>query len=222
MPLSINSGGTWRTALNLFVNNNGTWRQIRNAFVNDGGTWRQAYGLARNLAGSQSAAGCYAGQGGFSVDVFTFNSVNAVYLTMGTWPTDPPNCQTCDWTWLNRAGMGNNGLSNNNTSNIFRTANNVRPYWTMLWTLNIDAIPIGNTVETRAPNWPYTIVSYTYRVTKNSNNSISIVPYPNAWSTGDTGTSISVNSWWRNVVLLGGGNPDESGNLGSINYSWTL
>lgn len=148
--------------------------------------------------GTQSAAGCYSAQGGFSVDIV--NSVTT--LTMGVWPTDPPNCQTCSWQWLQIAGKGANGLSNTTSSNIYRAATNTRPYWSYTQTLNLDAIPVGTTVYTRVENWPYTLVSYTYAVTKTASNSISIVPYPSAWGTGDTGTSISVSNWWNNVNAI--------------------
>lgn len=167
------------------------------------------------LTGVQSLAGCYSAQGGFSVDYFEGRTI----LTMGAWPTDPPNCQTCDWRWLQFGGRGGSGLSDSSSSNNFRRNNNVRPYWTNQWELDLDSIAVGQTVYTRSPNWPYTNVSYTYAVTKTSARSIRIVPYPSSWGTGDTGTSISVYYWWRNVVLLGGGNPDE-GVLGNINLSW--
>lgn len=170
----------------------------------------------RTLTGVQSAAGCYSAQGGFAVDF----SSGSITLTMGVWPTDPPNCQTCSWQWLQFNGRGANNLANDSTSNIFRSSNNVRPYWTQVWTLNISNIGVGSSQTTRAPNWPMTLVSYTYNVTRTGTNSISIVPYPNSWGTGDAGTSISVSNWWRNVVFLGGGDPD-TGVLGSINLSWS-
>lgn len=173
----------------------------------------------RTLTGVQSAAGCYSGQGGFSVDIIN----DVVTLTMGVWPTDPPNCQTCSWQWLQFNGRGANNLANDSTSNIYRTTNNTRPYWTKVWTLNISAMSIGATVYTQSPYWPYTLVSYTYAVTRTGTNSIGIVPYPNSWGTGDSGTSISVNSWWENVVLLGGGTLPSKGVptvLGQINLSW--
>lgn len=172
------------------------------------------------LTGTQSNASCYSAQGGFSVDTYTVGGVASTYLTMGVWPTDPPNCQTCDWHWLIAGGTGVSGLSNDSSSNIYRANNNIRPYWSYVWQVNISNMNIGQTVYTQAPNWPYTLVSYTYAVTRTGAKSISIVPYPNAWGTGDTGTSISVNNWWRNVVYLGGGDPDY-GPLGSINLSWT-
>jgi hypothetical protein len=215
MTTYITDGGTNRTVTKISVKDGGTWQTVKKAYVKDGGTWQLVFGLNSTLTGVQSASGCYSGQGGFSVDFI--NGVTT--LTMGAWPTDPPNCQTCDWTWLQLNGAGANGLSNNSSSNNYRRSNNIRPYWTMSTTLDIDAMSIGSTLYPRINTFPYNLVSYTYAVTKNSANSISIVPYPNAWGTGDTGTSISVNSWWRNVVSLGGGDPDNP-NLGSINLSW--
>ena len=161
----------------------------------------------KNFTGVQSSASCYSAQGGFSVDR---HSDGKLYLNMGVWPTDPPNCQTCDWHWL----------SNNFATNNTRKTNNTRPYWTQTWQICVTDMSVGSTVDTRAPNWPYTLVSYTYRVTRTGTNSVKIVPYPNSWGTGDTGTSISVGNWWNNVVTLGGGDPN-SGTLGSINLSWT-
>lgn len=175
----------------------------------------------RLLTGVQSTAGCYSAQGGFSVD-----SINGITtLTLGVWPSDPPNCQTCNWQWLQNGGRGANGLSNDSTSNIYRAANSIKPYWTNVWTVNLDALAVGSSTQTRAPNWPYTQVSYTYIINKLSPSCISIVPYTDAWYTGDTGTSISVANWWSNVVALGGG--DNSGSysptyLGQIILSWAI
>lgn len=171
-----------------------------------GKTWRL------NLAGVQSAASCYSAQGGFAVS--RYDTTGDVILTLGVWPTDPPNCQTCSWTWLLY------GASENSS----RASSNSRPYWTQTWNVNITSMSIGQTIYTRAPSWPYTLVSYTYAVTKTASNAVSIVPYPSAWGTGDTGTTISVGNWWNNVVYLGGGSPPSKGNpgsLGSINLSWT-
>lgn len=187
----------------------------------------------KNLAGTQSAAGCYSAQGGFSVDR---HSDGLVYLTMGVWPTDPPNCQTCSWQWLNNGGVGSTS-----SYNSYRAANNTRPFWTKVWKVNITAMSIGQTYETRpdfndlygtsiyGSAWPYSNVSYTYRITKTASNAISIVVYPNSWGTGDTGTSISVSNWWNNILSLSGGSPPSGGGkspyypavLGSINLSWT-
>ena len=176
-----------------------------------------------NLAGVQSSAGCYSAQGGFSVDRLSDGNV---YLTMGAWPNDPPNCGTCSWEWLMNGSIGNT-----TSYNSYRISNTSR-YWTKVWKVNITAMSVGQTYETRpdfndsygtaiyGSVWPYSNVSYTYRITKTANNSISIVVYPNSWGTGDTGTSISVGNWWNNVVTLGGGDPN-SGTLGSINLSWT-
>lgn len=156
--------------------------------------------------GIQSSAGCYSAQGGFSIDYYNGQTT----LTMGVWPTDPPNCQTCDWHWLQAGGRGSNGASNDSTSNIYRANNNIRPYWTKVWTLDVGAMTIGQTVYTQCPSWPYTLVSYTYAVTKTGPYNVSIVPYPNSWGTGDTGTSISVSNWWNNVNAIS-----------PINLSWS-
>lgn len=178
-----------------------------------------------NLTGIQSAASCYSAQGGFSVDRLADGNV---YLTMGVWPTDPPNCQTCSWTWLNNGGIGSSS-----SYNSYRSANNIRPYWSQVWSINITSMSIGSNVQTRAPSWPYTLVSYTYKVTRTAINSISIIPYPEPWGTGDTGTQISIENWWNNVASLGGGgtgtqcdsNTEQTCwtvyNPGQINLSWT-
>lgn len=201
----IKDGGTIRTVTKIYVKDSGTWQTVKKAYVKDGGTWQLVFGLNSTLTGVQSAAGCYSAQGGFSVDYI--NGVTT--LTMGVWPTDPPNCQTCDWTWLQLNGAGSNGLSNSSSSNNYRSANNIRPYWSYTTTLNIDAMSIGSTSYVQIPNWPYTLVSYTYAVTKNSATSITINPYPSAWGTGDTGTTISVQNWWNNVNAIS-----------PINLSW--
>lgn len=176
-----------------------------------------------NFTGTQSSAGCYSAQGGFSVD--RYGAAGDLYLTMGVWPTDPPNCQTCSWTWLKNGGSGST-----TSYNSYRTLTNTRPYWTMVWSVNITSIGVGSQVTTRAPNWPYTLVSYTYIVKRTATNSIGIVPYPNSWGTGDNGTTISIINWWNNVAALGGGGPasgsSKSGtysppNPGQINLSWS-
>jgi hypothetical protein len=173
----------------------------------------------RTLTGVQSNSGCYSGQGGFSVDIIN----NVITLTMGVWPSDPPNCQTCSWQWLQFNGRGANNLANNTTSNIYRTSTSTTPYWVSTWTLNISAMSVGSTVYTKSPFSAYSFVSYTYAVTRTGTKSIGIVPYPNSWSTGDTGTTISIQAWWDNVVLLGGGTLPSKGVpavLGQINLSW--
>lgn len=145
-----------------------------------------------NLGGRQSSAGCYSAQSGFSVD--RYGSAGDVFLTMGAWPTDPPNCQTCDWTWLQFGGTTNTNRANAGT----------RPYWTNVWQINLTSLAEGSSVDTRAPNWPYTLVPWTYRITKTSVNTVSIQIY-GTWGTGDTGTSISVANWYNTFVDTFGG-----------------
>lgn len=142
-------------------------------------TWVQ------NLTGTQSVAYCYSAQSGFSID--RYGSAGDIFLTMGAWPSNPPACQTCNWQWLQYGG----------TENATRITNNTLPYWTNVWQVNLSTLGVGNTTTTRAPNWPYTLVAYTYSVTRNSVNSVQIAIYPDAWGTGDNGTSISVYNWWQ-------------------------
>lgn len=137
----------------------------------------------RNVSGTQSSAACYSAQSGFSIDYYN----GQILMTMGAWPTDPPNCQTCSWTWLQFNGTVSGG-------NNYRRANNIRPYWTNQWTLDVGSIPVGTTVYTRSPNWPYTLVGWTYAVYKVNSNTIQITNY-GQWGTGDTGTTISVINW---------------------------
>ena len=59
-------------------------------------TWVQ------NLTGRQSAGRCYSAQSGFSID--RYGSAGDILLTMGVWPTDPPNCQTVPWQYLQYGG----------------------------------------------------------------------------------------------------------------------
>jgi len=166
-----------------------------------------------NLTGVQSASACYSAQSGFAVD-----KVNgAIKLTLGVWPTDPPNCQTCDWHWL----------QNNGTVNEARKTAGTKPYWKMVWTIDISAMAVGSSVNTNAGQWPYTQKTATFTVTRTSNTSIKIVLYEaQPWYTGDTGTSISINNWWDVTAQLGGGGItyDSDGNpiytKGEINLSW--
>ncbi len=139
-----------------------------------GKSWNQ------NFISFHGPGQCYSGQAGFSLDRIS----GSVILTMGAWPTDPPNCQTCDSAWLQGGGVVNSQ----------RAAANSRPFWTNVWTLNIDNIAIGSSAQTRAPNWPYTNVPYTYVVTRTGANSLTIERY-DTFGTGDTGTSISVSGW---------------------------
>lgn len=132
---------------------------------------------------------CYSGQAGFALDKIDGDFI----LTMGAWPTDPPNCQTADSAWLiDQAAV-----------NTIRRDYNSRPYWTNTWTLNISNISVGQQVTTRAPNWPYTQVSYTYIVTRDGEKSITINRHP-TWGTGDTGSSISVSGWGSSFDSLAG------------------
>jgi hypothetical protein len=140
-----------------------------------------------NLGGIQSSAGCYSAQSGFSVD--RYGSAGDVFLTMGAWPTDPPNCQTVPWQYLQFGGATNG-------SNY--------PRWTNVWQINLTNLSIGSSVYTRAPNWPYTLVDWTYYITRTSVNTVTIQIY-GTWGTGDTGTQISVNNWYNTFVDTFGG-----------------
>jgi hypothetical protein len=153
-------------------------------------TWVQ------NLTGRQSQGRCFSAQSGFSID--RYGSAGDIFLTMGAWPTDPPNCQTVPWQYLQYGGATNG-------SNY--------PRWTNVWQVNLSSLGVGNSVQTRAPNWPYILVEYTYIITRNSVNSVQITIYPNAWGTGDTGTSISVSNWWNGFVEDFGGN--------TLTLTWT-
>lgn len=340
------------TTKKIHVRSGGQWRRAKGAWTRVNGVWQRVYNENVGLVGVQSAGSCYSAQGGFSVDLYQGEFV----LTMGVWPTDPPNCNTIPWEWLKFGGtnplnpnsfrkstngsyigllntygiwfddlnsttqfnqtvtinfpttgnytfsaaadngctisldgttiitnssfstvstntrsvtagsrsvqiIANNSggqgsvfleiknsttneviwstleLTSDPTGNAIRAAGNIRPYWTNVWTLNIDNMATGQTTEVRAPNWPYTLQAYTYRVTKVSNTSISIVPFPSPWGTGDTGTTISVFNWWENVARLGGGGTsqvqtgtDAEGNPtyttvynpGQINLNWTF
>lgn len=152
-------------------------------------TWVQ------NLIGIQSNGRCYSAQSGFSID--RYGSDGDIFLTMGVWPTDPPNCNTIPWEWLKFGAI----------ENTARASINNRPYWLGTWTENLSTLGVGNGIYTRAPIWPYTLVDYTYYIFRNSVNSVQITIYPNAWGTGDTGTSISVANWWQGFVddLAAGG-----------------
>lgn len=164
-----------------------------------------------NLAGVQSVAGCYAAQSGFSVD--RYGSAGDVILTTGVWPSYSPQCNTCAWQWLQFGAAENTNRINTGAE----------PYWAMIGPqVNITGMSIGQTIYIQVPYWPYTLVGYTFAVTRTAINSVGIVPFPYSWSTGDTGTSISVYYWWYYAVLLGGGNPDpENPTLGQINLTWT-
>jgi hypothetical protein len=142
----------------------------------------------KNLTGRQTGGRCYSGQSGFSVDRYGNNG--DIILTMGVWPTDPPNCQTIPWTYLQFGGTQNAASY---------------PRFTQVWQVNLTSLGVGNSVQTRAPSWPYTLVGYTYIITRNSINSVQITIYPNSWGTGDTGTSISVSGWWNGFVEDFGG-----------------
>jgi hypothetical protein len=143
----------------------------------------------QNIINFHGPGYCYSGQAGFALDKINGDFI----LTMGAWPTDPPNCQTCDSSWLiNQAAV-----------NTTRRNNNSRPYWTNTWTLNISNIAVGAQVTTRAPNWPYTNVSYTYIVTRTGATSLTIDRHPK-FGTGDTGTSISVSGWGDSFNSLAG------------------
>ena len=136
-----------------------------------------------NLTGIQSNGRCYSAQSGFSID--RYGSAGDIIMTLGVWPTDPPNCQTIPWQYLQFGGTTNAASY---------------PRYSMVWQVNLSTLGVGNTVQTRAPNWPYTLVDYTYSITRNSVNSVQITLFPYAWGTGDTGTSISVSEWWNGFV----------------------
>ncbi len=172
-----------------------------------------------HVTDTQSTAGCYSGQGGFSLDIVNGQAI----MYFGLWPSDPPNCQTCYGAWLAFGGLGVDRTGANSGSNGWRIATNTRPYWGMGGApLNLTAIPVGTTTYWQSSNWPYTLVGYTYAVTKTTSNSITIQTYPNSWGTGDTGTSVSVYSWFDRVnTLWGGYNAGKAGwVLGTGTFSW--
>lgn len=210
---SVKTGGSFVSAKKIYVKDGGTWQRATGVFVKEGGVWQQVYSQNVTLFDAYGPGYCYSGQAGFSVDLYQ----GVITLTMGVWPTDPPNCQTCNSDWLQNAGYGANGLANDSTSNIYRAANNIRPYWTNVWTLNLDAMSVGSTVQTRAPNWPYTQVAYTYSITKSTANSISILRIA-TWGTGDTGTTISVGGWGSSFDSLAGG----TGTVTPYVISWSF
>lgn len=132
---------------------------------------------------------CYSGQAGFALDKINGDFI----LTLGSWTTDPPNCQTCDSAWLINQGVVNSQRANSNT----------RPYWSITWSLNISNIGVGQSVQTRGPSWPFTLVSYTYIINRTGETSFTIDRHPK-WGTGDTGTSISVSGWGDSFNDLAG------------------
>ena len=158
-------------------------------------TWVQ------NLTGRQSQGRCYSAQSGFSID--RYGDAGDIILTMGAWPTDPPNCNTVPWQWLQYGAAENTARINSGT----------RPFWTNTWTVNLSTLGVGGSTQTRAPNWPYTLVGYTYVITRNSINSVQITIYPEPWGTGDTGTSISVYNWWQGFI-------DDFGGT-TLTLTWT-
>ena len=172
-----------------------------------------------HVTDTQSTAGCYSGQGGFSLDIVNGQAI----MYFGLWPSDPPNCQTCYGAWLAFGGLGVDRTGANSGSNGWRIATNTRPYWGMGGApLNLTAIPVGTTTYWQSSNWPYTLVGYTYAVTKTTSNSITIQTYPNSWGTGDTGTSVSVYNWFDRVnTLWGGYNAGKAGYvLGTGTFTW--
>ena len=183
--------------------NYGPWE----AFVTDATT------ATAHISGVQSASGTYSAQGGFSLDRVS----GVVILYMGVWPSDPPNNQTCNWEWLAFSNLGLNKLGNDSTSNGYRIANNIRPYWTMGGEYNLSSITLSTSVDYQIPFWPYTLVPYTYRITRTSSNSVSIQTYPSAWDTGDNGTTISVENWWINMQVLWG---TDGTTLGTGTFTW--
>lgn len=154
-----------------------------------------------NLGGVQTAGRCYSAQSGFSVD--RYGTDGDIILTMGVWPTDPPNCQTIPWQYLQFGGVQNAASY---------------PRYSFVWTLNLSTLGVGNSTYTRAPNWPYTNVSWTYYITRTSVNTATIQAY-GTFGTGDTGTQISVNNWYGGFVSdLGGGSDTFTLTWTSVGY----
>lgn len=156
-----------------------------------------------HISGVQSGSGAYSAQSGFSLDRVNGN----IMLYMGVWPSDPPNNQTCNWEWLAFNNNGLNKLGNDVNSNYYRIATQTRPYWTIGGSYDLTSIPLSSSVDFQIPNWPYTLVAYTFRITRATSTSVTIQTYPNAWGTGDTGSSISVENWWRLTNELWGYTP---------------
>jgi len=151
-----------------------------------------------HISGVQSASGTYSAQGGFSLDMVQ----GVVMLYMGAWPSDPPNNQTCEWEWLAFNGAGLNKLGDTTASNYYRVLNNIRPYWTIGGSYNLSSISTGTYVDYTLPAWPYTLVPYTYRITRTESNTATVALCPGAWDTGDNGTTVSIQNWWNNMNAI--------------------
>ena len=172
-----------------------------------------------HVSHTQSSASCYSAQGGFSLDIMNGSPV----LTIGVWPSDPPNCQYCYGVWLAFSAQGLYKPNGDDSSNNYRAINGIRPFWAMTATsYNLDQIALGATRYVQIPYWPYTLVGYTYAITRASRNSVTIQTYPTSWGTGDTGSSISIYNWWANMQSLWGGvNGGKAGwTLGTGTFTW--
>lgn len=151
------------------------------------------YVRTQTLTGIQTVAGTYSGQSGFSVDRWSDGTTR---LTLGFWPHDPPNNQTSDWHWLQFGGVENNNRRNGGLSN----------YWDGVDVIDLANIPVGNTYAFRASHWAYSFSTGTFTITRTATNQLKFVLTAAIWwSTGDTGTTVSIESWYRNVVALSGG-----------------
>lgn len=201
---------------------------------------------AQLLLSDQSNSGCYSAQTGVAISYYSPGGAGtspSVYLDIGTWPSDPPNCQYCYGSWLQFGGKGSNLASNDNTSNIYRQANSVTPYWAFYIQINIGALSVGSVNYyghvghyTYAYNWysrGYTSwpnsTGYVWKITKLTSTSIQLETCPEDFGMPDSGGSLSLANWWYLTnQWMGVADPkitDKSGTSyfpGSKTLSWTL
>lgn len=184
-------------------------------------TW-SVVSATTNIEGFMSDSGQYFGKSGFSLDRIS----GSIWLTAGAYPQQQASYpayqeyiynRSVDWQLLRFKGTGTNQLSNDNTSNVYQLTNSLYPKWGMMDSVNISAISIGSSanlyhntysVSAYGAGWPYNSTAkpaYIVRRTGSNTATIELGADRDDYNVSDTGTSITLRSWYdfTNEVLGG-------------------
>lgn len=202
---------------------------------------------AQLLLSDQSNSGCYSAQTGVALSWYSPGGAGtspSVWLNIGTWPSDPPNCQYCYGSWLAFGGKGTNLATNDNTSNTYRANNGVTPYWAFTRAeIDVGSLSVGsvnyygqggwyayayNWYSRGYTSWPNG-TGYVWKITKSSSTSIVLETCPEDFGFFDGGGSYSLANWWYLTnQWMGVATPKTSGKggdtytPGSKTLSWTV
>jgi hypothetical protein len=190
-------------------------------------TWN-VVSATTNIDGFMSDSGQYFGKSGFSLDRID----GSIWLTAGAYPQQQASYpayqeyiynRSVDWQLLRFKGRGTNQLSNDNTSNVYQLTNSLYPKWGMMDSVNISGISVGSSanlyhstysVSAYGVGYPYNSTAkpaYIIRRTGSNTATIELGANRNDYNVSDTGTSVTLRSWYDYTNELFGGTNEVGG-----------